>query len=515
MNASTSTSRSPRTYAGWQNERQGFFGQMSLTGCALVAAAALTVLVPVYAQHWTGELIALPVAGLLLLTATARILGMTADEWAALAVRHHLNVAGGRSVFLSGVLAPRRRADDDAQPTDLPGVLARLDILRAPIGGGEELAVVHDPLTGTYSAVLEIRHPGLGLEDADTVDRRVGAWGAFLRTQCVEGGPIVRIAVHQRSSPDDGTALQSWTRLHLDPSAPAAATALVTELAAHGGPIANSRTTYLTVTLSAARARLAIKGAGGGRLGACAVLVRELVAMQASLAAADLQVVSQLGPRALAQVIRTAYDPDSVAELAMRNAAAATPSWKGVAPGVDPSLAGPAAAETSWGTYRHDGAVSVTYQVRGWPAATVYATCLQPLLRARLNAGRSLTLLYEPLGPRRARAELARERTKRDVARRLRARTGRIESMDERAEMSRAVEQDAARAAGHGIVRFTGLVTVTVTDPAQLETACAELQQDGAAAGLELRRLWGAQDAGFAAGAIPLGQGLPARRAAL
>jgi hypothetical protein len=87
--------------------------------------------------------------------------------------------------------------------------------------------------------------------------------------------------------------------------------------------------------------------------------------------------------------------------------------------------------------------------------------------------------------------------------------------MDERAEMGRALEQDVARAAGHGIVRFSGLVTVTVTDPGQLETACAELQQDGAAAGLELRRLWGAQDAGFAAAALPLGHGLPARRAVL
>ncbi|WP_225844926.1 SCO6880 family protein [Streptomyces sp. HPF1205] len=505
----------PHTYAGWQTERHGFFGQMSLTGCALVASAALTVLMPVYAQDWSGELVALPVAALLLVTATARVFGMTADEWAVLAVRHQINVAGGRSVFLSGVFAPRRRTDHDAQPTDLPGVLARLRILHAPIGGGEELAVVYDPLEGTYSAVVEIRYPGLALEDTETVNRRVAAWGAFLRTQCVEGGPIVRIAVHERSLPDDGTALQSWTELHLDPSAPPEAVGLVRDLAAQGGPIANNRSTYLTITLSAARARLAIKGAGGGRLGACAVLVRELVAMQSSLAAADLTVVSQLGPRELAQVIRTGYDPDAVAELAMRNAAVGAPDWEGVRAGVDPDLAGPAAAETSWGSYRHDGAISVTSQVRGWPAASVYATCLLPLLRPRPSAARSLTLLYEPLGPRRARAELSKERTKRDVARRLRARTGRIESMDERADMSRALEQDMARAAGHGIVRFTGLVTVTVTDPADLETACAELQQDGAAAGLELRRLWGAQDAGFAAAALPLGQGLPARRAVL
>ncbi|MEU5608101.1 SCO6880 family protein [Streptomyces sparsogenes] len=504
----------PATYAGWQSERQGFAGSLSLTGCVLLAAAALCVMLPIYTQNWAAEVIAIPVAAVLYALAKVPIYGMTAEEWARLAIRHQINVAGGRDVFLSGVFAPRRRSDDQ-QPMDLPGILARLKILAAPIGGQEEIAVVYDPLENTYSAVLEIRYPGLALEDTDQINRRVAAWGAFLRTQCVEGGPIVRIAVHERSLPDDGTALQSWTAVHVDPDAPAAAVDVVTELAAQGGPVANARATYLTVTLSASRARLAVKGAGGGRLGACAVLVREITAMQSALAAADLKVVAQLKPRQLAQVIRTAFDPDSVAEMAIRNTAAEQAGWGGVEPGVDPRLAGPAGHETERSLYRHDGAVSVTYQVRNWPASAVYATCLQPLLRPRPNARRSLSLTYEPMGPRRARTELSRARTKKDVARRLRAKTGRIESMDERAEMVRALEQDAARASGHGIVRFTGLVTVTVTDTDELETACAELQQDGAAAGLELRRMYYAQDSGFAAAALPLGLGLPERRAVI
>ena len=501
------------TYSGWQSERSGFLGDLSLVGCMLVAAAGLSVMIPVYAQDWAGELLGMPAAIALLALARVHIFGMTADKWAVCALRHYINVAGGRTMFFSGIFAPRRA--DDSQPGDLPGTLARLRILSAPAGGGEELAIVWDTLENTYSAVIEVRYPGLALEDTDQINRRVGAWGSFLRTQCVEGGPIVRIAVQQRSLPDDGTALQSWTALHTDPNAPETAIKIVKELADQGGPIANTRTTYLTVTLSATRARLAIKGAGGGQLGACAVLIRELAAMQSALGAADLQVTSRLSPRELAQAIRVAYDPDSVAEMALRNTAAGMPDWTGLPAGTTPDLAGPAAAETFWRTYRHDGGTSVTYQVRGWPASSVYPTCLQPLLRPRPNATRSLALLYEPLGPRRARTQLARERTKRDVARRLRARSGRIESMDERAEMIRALDQDAARAAGHGIVRFTGMITVTVTSDDDLDAACAELQQDGSAAGLELRRMWGAQDAGFAAAALPLGQGLPQQRVML
>lgn len=183
--------------------------------------------------------------------------------------------------------------------------------------------------------------------------------------------------------------------------------------------------------------------------------------------------------------------------------------------GVDPELAGPAATETVWGLYKHDGAWTVSYQVRGFPQSEVYATFLQPLLRPRSNARRSLTLVYEPIGPAKARQELAREKTKRDAARKLRAKTGRAESEDERREAMTARAQDVARASGHGVVRLMALIAVTVTDLEQLETACAELQADASSAGLEIRRVWGAQDDAFTVAALPLGLGLPDRRVGL
>jgi hypothetical protein len=44
------------------------------------------------------------------------------------------------------------------------------------------------------------------------------------------------------------------------------------------------------------------------------------------------------------------------------------------------------------------------------------------------------------------------------------------------------------------------------------EDACAALEADAAAARIDLRRMWLCQDTGFAAGALPLGLGLPRRR---
>ncbi|MCX5374961.1 SCO6880 family protein [Streptomyces sp. NBC_00091] len=501
------------TYGGWQSERSGWFGHMSGAGFALVATAALLLLLPLNLGSWTAALVCIPVSLLLVGLAFGRVMGLSADEWILLAVRHQIAVATRRNIFHSGALAPRSKETGE-QPMDLPGTLARLRILEAPDGLGGRLGISHDPVAATYTAVARVTYPGLALIDTDRQATRVAGWAALLRTYCTEDSPITRLSVHQRVLPDDGAALASWTARHVSADAPDAAVTALTEVMEGAGPSASARETYLAVTLSASRARLAIKGAGGGQVGAAAVLVRELHAMGQALSSASLQVEEWLDPRGVAQTIRTAYDPDAQVMLATRKATAGNPGWEGVAPGVDVELAGPSYAETGMGVYQHDGAWTVSYQVRGWPQSQVYATFLQPLLRPRANARRSLSLVYEPLGPRRARSELARETTKRNAARKLRAKTGRDESEDERRAEMIARRQDAERAAGDGVVRMTAILSVTVTDVDELETACAEIQADAGAANLELRRMWGTQDVGFAAGALPLGQGLPDRRGA-
>ncbi|MGW6979598.1 SCO6880 family protein [Streptomyces sp. NPDC054932] len=500
----------PVSYGGWQSETTGFIGRLSGPGFAMVAAASLLALMP-FNVGWQAAFVCVPIALVLIALAFGRVSGLSADEWISLAVRHQISVATRRNLFFSGAFAPRS-AKTGRQPMDLPGVLARLRILDAPDGLGGQLGVVHDPVAGTYSAIARITFPGLALVDTDKQAARVASWAQFLRSYCTEDSPVTRIAVHQRCLPDDGAALASWTARHVTSDAPAAAVTALAELMDGAGPAAATRETYLTVTLSSARARLAIKGAGGGQTGAAAVLVRELHAMGQALSTASLQVTEWLPPRKVAATVRTAYDPEAQQMLATRNAAAQAPDWTGTAPGVDVDLAGPAATETVWGVYRHDGAWSVSYQVRTWPQAEVYATILQPLMRPRQNARRAMTLLYEPIGPRRARQELARDKAKRSSARHLRAKSGRDESEDERREEAIARQQDVARASGQGVMRMTAVLTVTVTELGELETACAELQADAAASGLEVRRMWGAQDTGFATGALPLGQGLPDRR---
>lgn len=42
----------PALYGGWQSERSGFMGNLSGLGFVLVAAAAITALIPIYARSW-------------------------------------------------------------------------------------------------------------------------------------------------------------------------------------------------------------------------------------------------------------------------------------------------------------------------------------------------------------------------------------------------------------------------------------------------------------------------------
>jgi hypothetical protein len=506
-----------QSYFGWQPERVNFLFGLSGRRTALVVLAVLISVQPISAGRLSDALIDWPVAALLLATAYFRVAGRTVDEWMVVAVSFQLLKARGHSRFHSGAFAPAATGDPASPaPLDLPGVLAPIRILAAETGTGKTMAVLYHAHDRTYTAVARISCAGLGLADAGRREAQVTGWGRLLAGLCAEGHPIVGAQAVQRSMPDDLVGLRAWHEQHLAADAPAQAIAITAELLRDAAPASVRREEWLAFTMDERRAIAAIRAAGGGAAGACAVLARHVRALAGAVSDAELEVIGWLTPRELAEVIRTAFDPDSGPVIEARRyaeepAIAAGLAHQGLAPGVDPRLAGPVRAEASWGSYRHDGGVSVCYQIYDWPRGEVYATALFPLLGDG-TARRSLSMYLQPLSPREAERQVLAERTQRDVAIRLRQRSGQIVPEHETAAQRRAQEQDAERAAGHGLVRFSGYVSVTVTGSADLADAMASLEADAAAARIELRRMWGAQDVGFALAALPAGLRLPQRR---
>lgn len=506
-----------QAYHGWQHERVNFLFGMTARRTALVALAVLVAVQPIASGRLPDALVDWPVAAALLMLAYIRVAGRTADEWMVVAMSFQLLKLRGQNRFHSGAFAPVTAGDPAGPaPLDLPGVLAPIRILAAESGTGKTMAVLYHPHDRTYTAVGRITSPGIGLADVARREAQVSGWGRLLAGLCAEGQPIIRIQAIQRSLPDSAAGLASWHENHLVPWAPDQAVAVTAELLEDAAPASVRREEWLAFTMDERRAASAIRAAGGGETGACAVLARHMRALVGAISDAELEVAGWLTPRELAEVFRTAFDPEGSQALEWRryaeeSAAGSGRVHAGLAAGVDPRLAGPVQAETSWGSYRHDSGVSVCYQIYDWPRGEVYATALFPLLGDGTSR-RAVSIYLQPLSPREAERQVLAERTQRDVAIRMRQRTGQIVPEHEKAAQRRAEEQDAERAAGHGLVRFSGYVALTVTESADIAEAMASLEADAAAARIEIRRMWGAQDVGFALAALPAGLGLPQRR---
>jgi hypothetical protein len=500
-----------RTYAGWQHEKVHFLLGLSGRRAALAGIGIFLGLQPLASGHLASAILLWPLAFALAGCVCLRVAGRTFDEWMITVVSYSLLKLRHKTAFLSGAFASERGVEPPR--LDLPGVLAPLRILTAQDGVGRNTAVLHHPHACTYTAVAAVDPPGLGLLDADRAEAMVQAWGEVLASLCTEEQPIARVQFVSRTVPETGGGLRSWHTAHLDPAAPLASV-MANEALLAATPATCRRQHWLVISLDARRAMLAIRAAGGGEAGACRVLEQQVRALRPQLAGAGISVTHWLDSPELSEAIRTGFDPHAAAMLDQRRAEAEEQLAHGGIPvvqaGLDISLAGPAAAENSWSSYRHDGAVSVTYAIHAWPISPVYATALASLL-ADATHRRSFSFVVEPLGPRAAQKAVMVERTKREVGIRLRARTGQAVSASEQVALDRAAAQDTEHALGSGLCRFTGYLTVTVNEPDDLADACAQAEAGAALIGIELRRMYGAQDTGFAM-TLPVGLGLPAKR---
>jgi hypothetical protein len=85
-----------------------------------------------------------------------------------------------------------------------------------------------------------------------------------------------------------------------------------------------------------------------------------------------------------------------------------------------------------------------------------------------------------------------------------RAKIGQIEDAARTAEFNDVVQQESDLTAGHGVLRYTGLVAVSAPTIDELDAAIAAIEQAAVQAACETRRLVGQQAQAFTAAALPL-----------
>ena len=436
------------------------------------------------------------------------IAGRSAEEWLPIAARFSGRRATGGQRYASLAPVAGVKVDEAGRPEPavaLPDPADALELLATPIRG-ENVGVVKDRRTRSYTAVLAVKVSSFGLLDRAEQESRQAGWGGVLASLAREGSLVTRVQWVERTVPADGDEIgrylgDAWDRGAVPLDSLAMRSYL--DLVGAAPAVTRDHELFVCLQIDARRAWRQIKrmrGNADADVGACAVLLREVEVLAERLTAADVQVVGVLRPGALASTLRIAFDPWSRPGLS--RLAAADPERDGV----DESAAWPVATDTRWASYRSDGAVHATYWIAGWPRVDVGAAFLSPLL-LHTQVVRSIAVTLEPIPPLRAIREVEAARTSDVADEELRGRMGFVETARRRRVAEATAQREEELADGHAAVRFAGFVTVSARSEEELEHDCAEVEHAAQMARLELRRLYGQQDEGFTY-TLPLCRGL-------
>ncbi|MFY0408697.1 SCO6880 family protein, partial [Solicola sp. PLA-1-18] len=224
-------------------------------------------------------------------------------------------------------------------------------------------------------------------------------------------------------------------------------------------------------------------------------LARKVPNILGQLQAAGGGAVDMVTPADLSKIVRMGYDP-----AAQRWLDAA--EFAGDPAHVEWDQAGPVADQAGWDHYRHDSGISVTWEMTTPPRSAINELALTGLLAPDADFTRKrVALIYRPHSPEES-AKVSEDDSQ--TANFLAGNTKKRPTASAKAQI-RATEQAREEvASGAALVRFSIMVTATVTDPEDVIQAVSTVESRAGAVPLRLRRCYGSQAAAFAA-TLPVG----------
>lgn len=460
---------------------------LGLTGgqLATLGTGAVTLLAGLYTAGGTGLILATPVLAVSAALTWGSIGGRRLVAWLPIAAAWAWRTMTGQREYRRRIGRPR-----PAGTLALPGDAAAL---RQWVDEDTGAVMVHDPHASTLTAIVGVTHSAFTLLDPAEQQRRVTGWGRVLAATC-RSGRISGLQVLERTLPNSGRSLSEWWDNHGSHDETWASKTYA-ELIDRAGPAGERHATTISIALDTKAAARAIRAAGGGIRGSAAVLRHEMTTLTAALRAADLTPGGWLAPGDLALILRTAYEPSLTQALERHGAL-----------GRDLATAGPVAISESWGSLRSDSAHHAVLWISEWPRSQVYPGFLAPLL---LTSGvrRTLSLHYQPLRTDSAVRDIRRKKTEYVSDAAQRAKLGQIDDAQQNAEYADVLQQEADLTAGHGLLRLTGLITLSANDTDELERTVAAVGSAAIQASCETRRLYGQQAQAFTEAALPVCRG--------
>lgn len=369
----------------------------------------------------------------------------------------------------------------------LPGVAAQTTLTEWRDSYDRPFALVTVPSTDDHTVVLTTDPDGAALVDQEAIDVKVARYSLLLG-RLGSLPKLVGASVIVETAPDSGTRLRREVETNADADASPIAQAMLSEIVQTYQIQSYTVRDCVTMTFS---------GAGPeGRRSPDRVgrdLATRLPGLVGALNGTGAGAVRPATAADVAETVHTAYDPAAARafDAARAMGEPLVVPWEDV---------GPSATQAGWEAYRHDAGMSVTYEVTGMPPGPFRETLLVDLLAPHPDIDRKrVAVLYRPLSP--AAATRAVDAAVNNAERR--AKRPRSTGTDKK--VKRAADQVAAEVAdGAGLLNFSILITVTVTDPSRLVQARAAVEASCAAARLTVRPVYGSQDSAFAF-ALPLG----------
>ncbi len=462
--------------------KRGVILGLSLPQVIVLAIGLITFVAAIYTGGALVVAWSSPIWATAVIVAFVPIGGRKVIEWVPVTGRWVWRATGGQLVFRHHVVKPR-----PAGTLALPGDAAALREWEDAETGA---AMIHDPHAQTLTAVVGVTHPAFVLLDPGEQERRVSGWGRVLATGC-RSGRIARVQISERTLPDSGSGLAEWwTRYGKDDSTWPAVN--YRELIGRAGPASERHATTISLALDTKACARQIRAAGGGMKGTAAVLRQEMATFASALRAAEITPTGWLSPGEIAVILRSAYDPAAGQALERHGEI-----------GRSLATAGPVGLNETWERLRSDSAYHAVLWVSEWPRSSVYPDFLRPLL---LTSGiqRTFTMIYTPVRADVAARDIRKKKVGLMSDATQRARMGQIEDAERAAEFQDVLQQESDLTAGHGVLRYTGLIAVSARTEDALEESVAAVEQAAVQASCETRRLVGQQAQAFAVAALPL-----------
>lgn len=482
-------------------------GLTPLQGLTCVALA-VPVLWALSAGRFLDALVLAVVCGLVAGLTVVPVRGRPAFRWLWHLVRYEVGTVTGWSTWQSKAAAGVPVAPDEP---DLPGVLQRLSFPDGPpLRDQGRICLIHDTAEARWGATARLTHSGVGMLSDAQCERLAARLGNLLLS-VGHRNVIDRLSLLVRTVPDDGSEYEVWRAAHQVPSAPELAVTATDELDASIGSVSVRHEVFVTVSGREDVLRRPAAAAGGGIPGRAYTLYRVLDGLEDPLKALGAHSVRWLSGTALAEAIRTGFNPAASAALSTGHLTHGESQHHGLPmAAAGPTHAPPPAARS----YTHDGFTSASFAVLMPEAGTVFGS-FGPLLAVR-TAGerRTLVIHYEVLDARRGGRSVQSNRFRSNVMADWKRTKGfNTTASDERIAVG-AKAQERAVAAGHSIVRYAVASSVTVPQHWNIEDHAARLEND-AAGRFRLLRLELAQDSAFAVACLPVGIGLSRLRGGL